>query len=111
MSAGSNVNACAVPTSGQGALSGSCIREITPELRALSGSERWATAMVARRPFFGEGDLLRSGEQVLNSLTDTELAGAAANLQLGELTAAEIREELAKTTSKGLRELHAGGAI
>ena len=111
MSTGPNINSCAVPTTGQGALSGSCIREITPELRALSGSDRWATAMVARRPFFGETDLLRSGEQVLDSLTESELVAAAANLDLGELSPAQIREELAKKTSEGLRELHASGAI
>lgn len=111
MSTGSDVNSCAVPTAGQGALAGSCIREITPELRALSGSARWATAMVARRPFFGEADLLRSADQVLASLTADELAEAAGNLGIGEATEAEIREELAKKTSLGLRELHTQGAI
>lgn len=111
MSTGPDVNLCAVPTAGQGALAGACIREITPELRALSGSPRWATAMVARRPFFGEGDLLRSSDQVLASLTADELAEAARNLGIDAANEAEIREELAKRTSGGLRELHAQGAI
>ena len=111
MNTGPDANSCAVPTAGQGALAGSCIREITPELRALSGSARWATAMVARRPFFGEADLLRSSQQVLDSLTEDELAEAAGALGINESTEAEIREELAKKTTQGLRELHAQGAI
>lgn len=111
MSTGPDVNSCAVPTAGQGALAGSCIREITPELRALSGSARWATAMVARRPFFGEADLVRSSEQVLGSLTGDELVEAAGYLGIEVANEAEIREELAKKTSEGLRELHAAGAI
>lgn len=111
MNTGPDANSCAVPTAGQGALAGSCIREITPELRALSGSARWATAMVARRPFFGESDLLRSSEHVLASLTGDELFEAAGKLDIGATTVAEIREALAKKTTQGLRELHAQGAI
>ena len=101
MRTGPDVNSCAAPTAGQSVLTGSCIREISPELRELSGSERWATAMVARRPFFGEADLLRSSDQVLASLTSDELAEAAGNLGIGEATEAEIREKLAKRTSGG----------
>lgn len=93
MSTAPDVNSCAVPTAGQGALAGSCIREITPELRAPSGSARWATAMVARRPFFGEADLLRSADQVLASLTSDEIAEAADNLGIVAAEEAEIREE------------------
>ena len=45
------------------------------------------------------------------SLTDDELVEAAGNLDIGATTVAEIREELAKKTTQGLRELHAQGAI
>lgn len=91
--------------------SGACIRALTPELTALSGSPRWATAMVARRPFLGEKDLLRAGAQVLDSLTDAELRDAANTLHLTADAAPGIREELAARTDTGLRELHAQNVL